>query len=62
MTEGQRQELTNRGFKISTQDEFNKYLLSFSAMKLKKKNRISKQISQIKIDLSLGDVWIIPIN
>ena len=56
----QRQELESRGFKIPTEDEFNKYFLRFSTMEPSEKNKINKEISQIKTDLSLGDVWIIP--
>ena len=62
MIKKQRQELESRGFKIPTEDEFNKYFLHFSTkLGLEEKNRINKEISQVKTDLSLGpDVWIIP--
>jgi len=63
MTKEQRQELAARGFKIPTQDEFNEYFLHFSTgLEKSEKDRISKEIGQAKADLSLGDVWIIPIK
>ena len=61
MIKKQRQKLESRGFKIPTDDEFNKYFLHFSTkLGMNEKNKISKEIRQVKIDLSLGDVWIIP--